>query len=130
MASQTPNDYQHLFSGHAIAQVVSCWPTSYCGGLGAMPVQVMWDLWWTKWHWGRFSEYFGFPLHFSFHRLLHTFHHLLSEAGTVGQIVADVPSGLSVTPHQGGGGNLLFLIFLASWILPILEYNVIQSITM
>jgi hypothetical protein len=22
----------------------------------------MWDLWWTKWHWGRFfPEYFGFP---------------------------------------------------------------------
>jgi hypothetical protein len=21
----------------------------------------MWDLWWTKWHWGRFfSEFFGF----------------------------------------------------------------------
>jgi hypothetical protein len=27
----------------------------------------MWDLWWTKWHWGRsFSEYFGFPCHFNF----------------------------------------------------------------
>jgi hypothetical protein len=23
----------------------------------------MWDLWWTKWHWDRFSpEYFGFPM--------------------------------------------------------------------
>ena len=29
----------------------------------------MWDLWWTKWHWGRFfSEYFGFPLAISFHQ--------------------------------------------------------------
>jgi hypothetical protein len=28
----------------------------------------MWDLWWTKWHWGRFfSEFFGFPLPISFH---------------------------------------------------------------
>jgi hypothetical protein len=27
-------------------------------------------------------------------------HHLSSEAGTVGQIVADVPSGLSVTPNH------------------------------
>jgi hypothetical protein len=26
-------------------------PASHCGG----PGQVMWDLWWTKWHWGRFS---------------------------------------------------------------------------
>jgi hypothetical protein len=26
------------------------------------------DLWWTKWHWGRFfSEYFGFLCQFSFH---------------------------------------------------------------
>jgi hypothetical protein len=29
----------------------------------------MWDLWWTKWHWDRFSpKYFGFPLSISFHR--------------------------------------------------------------
>jgi hypothetical protein len=28
----------------------------------------MWDLWWTKWHWGRFfPEYFGFPLPLLFH---------------------------------------------------------------
>jgi hypothetical protein len=28
----------------------------------------VWYLWWTKWHWDRFfSEYFGFPLSFSFH---------------------------------------------------------------
>jgi hypothetical protein len=44
-----------------------------------------------------FSEYFGFPCKFSFHRLLHT-HHLSSGAGTIGQLVADVPSGL--TPPQ------------------------------
>jgi hypothetical protein len=25
------------------------------GGLGSIPGQIMWDLWWTKWHWGRFS---------------------------------------------------------------------------
>jgi hypothetical protein len=48
-----------------------------------------------------FSEYFGFPCQFSFHRLLHT-HRLSSEAGTIGQILADVPSGLkiSLTPPQ------------------------------
>jgi recombinational DNA repair protein (RecF pathway) len=29
----------------------------------------MWDLWWTSWHWDRFSsEYFGFALSISFHR--------------------------------------------------------------
>jgi hypothetical protein len=40
-----------------------------------------------------FSEYFGFPCQFSFHRLLHTHHHLSSLAGTVGQLVD------SVSPH-------------------------------
>jgi hypothetical protein len=45
-----------------------------------------------------FSDYFGFPCQFSFHRLLHTHHHLPSGAGTVGQTVADVPNGLSLTP--------------------------------
>jgi hypothetical protein len=42
---------------------------------------------------------FGFPGQFSFHRLLHT-HHLSSGADTIGQLVADVPSGLSLTPPQ------------------------------
>jgi hypothetical protein len=47
------------------------------------------------------SGYFGFPCQFSFHRLLHIHHHLLSAgAGTIGQLVADVPGGLGLTPHQ------------------------------
>jgi hypothetical protein len=45
------------------------------------------------------SEYFSFPCQFSFHRLLHI-HHLSSGAGTIGQIVADILSGLSLTPPQ------------------------------
>jgi hypothetical protein len=45
-----------------------------------------------------FSEYFGFHCQFLFHQLLHT--HLSSGAGTVGQPVADVPSGLSLTSPQ------------------------------
>jgi hypothetical protein len=58
--------------GRAIAQAVSHWlPTA--AARGSIPGQVMWDLWWTKWHWGRFfSGYFGFPCQFSVHRLLHT----------------------------------------------------------
>jgi hypothetical protein len=46
-----------------------------------------------------FSEYFGFSCQLSFNRLLHL-HHLSSGAGTIGQLVADVPSGLSLTPPQ------------------------------
>jgi hypothetical protein len=30
-------------------------PASHRGGQGPIPDQVMWDLWWTKWHRGRFS---------------------------------------------------------------------------
>jgi hypothetical protein len=47
------------------------------------------------------SKYFGFPCQLSFHRLLHTHHHLSSRAGTIGQLVTYVPSGLSLTPRQG-----------------------------
>jgi hypothetical protein len=43
-----------------------------------------------------FSEYLGFPCQFSFHRQLHS-HHLSCGAGTIGQLVANVPSGISVT---------------------------------
>jgi hypothetical protein len=46
-----------------------------------------------------FSEYFGFLCQ-SFHRVLHTHHHPSSGAGTVVQIVAAVPSGLSLTRTQ------------------------------
>jgi hypothetical protein len=46
-----------------------------------------------------FSEYFGFPCHCSFHRLLHT-HHLSSGAGTIGQLLADEPSKLSLSAPQ------------------------------
>jgi hypothetical protein len=45
------------------------------------------------------SGYFGFCYQFSFHRLLHTHHHLSSGAGTIDQLEANVPSGLSLTPH-------------------------------
>jgi hypothetical protein len=44
------------------------------------------------------SEYFGFPCQFSFHQMLHT--HLSSRVGTIRQLVADVPSGLSHFPER------------------------------
>jgi hypothetical protein len=79
--------------GRAIAQA------SHRGGPGSSPGQVMWDFVVDKVALGQvFSEYFGIPWQFSFHRLLHSHHHLLSGAGTVGQLVADVPSRLSLTP--------------------------------
>jgi hypothetical protein len=45
------------------------------------------------------SEYLGFPCQ-AFHRLLHTLHHPSSDAGTISQILVDVPSGFSLTPPQ------------------------------
>jgi hypothetical protein len=47
-----------------------------------------------------FSEYFGFPCQI-FHRPLHTQHHPPSGAGTIGQILVDVPSGLSLNRFWG-----------------------------
>jgi hypothetical protein len=47
-----------------------------------------------------FCEYVGFPCQFLFHRLLHIHHHLSSGAGTIGQLVADVTSGFSLTPPK------------------------------
>jgi hypothetical protein len=45
-----------------------------------------------------FLEHVGFPCQFSFHQLLHIHHHLSSGADTTGQTVADVSSGLGLTP--------------------------------
>jgi hypothetical protein len=45
------------------------------------------------------SDYFGFSCN-SFHGLLHIQHHPSSWAGTIGQIVADVPSEHSLAPPQ------------------------------
>jgi hypothetical protein len=40
--------------GRAIAQAVGRWlPTAAVRG--SSPGLVMWDLWWTKWRWCRFS---------------------------------------------------------------------------
>jgi hypothetical protein len=44
-----------------------------------------------------FSEYFGFPCKFSFHQRLYAYLSS-SGAGTIGQIVASVPSGLGLIP--------------------------------
>jgi hypothetical protein len=56
----------------------------------------MWDLWRTKWHWGRFSPSTSVSLPILIPPTAP--HSPSSGAGTIGQIVADVPSGLSLTP--------------------------------
>jgi hypothetical protein len=55
------------------------------------------------------SEYFGFSCQFSFYRLLHTHHHILSSgAGAIDQIVVDMASG-TVSPHPE---KILLVIYL------------------
>jgi hypothetical protein len=82
------------FGGRAIAQAVSRrLPTA----AARVRCQVMWDLWWIKWPWGRF-----FP---STSVSPATFHStdcftLISGPGTIGETVADLPSGLSLTLSQ------------------------------
>jgi hypothetical protein len=48
----------------------------------------------------RFIRVLRFPLSILIHRLLHIHHHLSSGAGTISQLVAVIPSGLSLTPPQ------------------------------
>jgi hypothetical protein len=59
------------------------------------------DLWWTKWHWGRFSPSTSFLLPIFIPLTAPTVHHHLSSgAGTIGQTVAAGPTGLSLAPPQ------------------------------
>jgi hypothetical protein len=68
-------------------------PVSHRDGPSWLPAQVMRDLWWTKWHWNRFPPRTSVAVPILTPRLLHT--HLLFGAGTIGQLVTDVRSGLS-----------------------------------
>jgi hypothetical protein len=58
-----------------------------------------------------FSEYFGFPCQFSFHRLFHTHHHQPSGAGTTGRIVAHIPSD---SPHSQ---EIILYIIMTNYLL-------------
>jgi hypothetical protein len=40
----------------------SYWSASHCGGPVSSPGQVIWNLWWTKWHWAGFLQVLRFPL--------------------------------------------------------------------
>jgi len=41
------------------------WLSCHCGSSGSIPVQFMWDLFWTKWQWAGFSpSTSGFPSSF------------------------------------------------------------------
>jgi hypothetical protein len=79
------------FSYESKSYATDCmiWPY---GGQTLIPGQVMHKV--AVAH--NFSEYFGFPCKFPFRRLLHTNNYLPSGTGTRGQIVTDIPRGLSL----------------------------------
>jgi hypothetical protein len=69
-------------------------------------------LWCTKRKYGRFSPNTSVPPAIQFHRLLSTHHHPSFRAGTISQIVADVPSGLSLIPPQKTKGTVTWCLGL------------------
>jgi hypothetical protein len=58
------------------------------------------DLWWVKWHWGRVFPSPSVSAANSHPTDCPHTHHLWSGAGTIGQIVVDVPSGPNLTLPQ------------------------------
>jgi hypothetical protein len=87
----------------------------YCGGPGSSPGQVMWDLWWTKWHWDRFSSNtLVSSTKSNSINMLHIHHHLSSGAVTTGQTVAAVPSGLKSHPMKSVSEEHAASIFRAA----------------
>jgi hypothetical protein len=58
------------------------------------------------------SSYCGLPCQFSFPQFLHA--HLSSEAGSIGQLVADVPSELSLIPPHEIEKKNVFVLFHSS----------------
>jgi hypothetical protein len=82
----------------AVAQAVSSWLQTAAVGFEPKSSQVGFVV--NKVALGQiFSEYCGFSYQFAFHPLLHT-HHLSSGAGTIDQLVAEIPSGLRLAPPQ------------------------------
>jgi hypothetical protein len=76
-----------------------------------------------------FSEYFGFPCQFSSHRLFHIHHQLSSGPGTTGQLVADVPSGLSLTHCKKLKRNYFLLVSCTAYSLTLETEAVCSSET-
>jgi hypothetical protein len=56
--------------------------------------------------WQVFSEYFGFSCQFSFQQMLYS-----QLARTIGQLVADVPSGLNLTPPHPTKQKESFVVY-------------------
>jgi hypothetical protein len=83
--------------GRAIAQAFS-----HCDGPGSIPGQVMWDLWWTKWHCGRFPLPIFIPL------IAPQSPSYIIWGWYNRPIVAAIPSGLSLPPLNYKKNSVFF----------------------
>jgi hypothetical protein len=79
--------------GHSIPQVVTSFPLQWPG---LDPSQVMWDLWWTKWHRGWFSLSTSVSLALSHSTSCSIFVYHLDTT------MVCIPSGISVIPPHTG----------------------------
>jgi hypothetical protein len=61
-------------------------------------------LWWTEWHWGKFLASATVSLA-DCHPTKYSALGLSTGAATAGQLVADVPNGLSLTSPHGTTGR-------------------------
>jgi hypothetical protein len=75
------------------------WLRRLVAGPGSCPVQSMWDLWWTKWHWDRFlSEFLGFPCQYHSTVAYHT--HTSSGGRTIDPLVTAVQRHCVTHRHE------------------------------
>jgi hypothetical protein len=51
---------QHTETLHSVRRVCFVWSVdgfpTWRRVPGSIPVQIIWDVWWTRWHWGEFSQ--------------------------------------------------------------------------
>jgi hypothetical protein len=71
-------------------------------------------------------EYCGFPCQFSFHQMFHI--HLSSGAGTIGQLVVDVPSELSLMFSHENEETTHIIKYLIRFVTYLLRRNVSQTL--
>ena len=67
LATKITSRWQAMLLGHNLSLAyLGCGchsPVCNCEGSSSLPVQSVWYLWWTKWHWdGLCFQHFGFPL--------------------------------------------------------------------
>jgi hypothetical protein len=70
-----------------------------------------------------YSEHLHFPCQFSFHRLLHAYHHLSAGAGTIAQLVADETSGLSLATTRNEKKKLNVQYLPQSYVFKLLSFK-------